>query len=199
MFNQQAHSVRHIIVIFPYLFIFTGKIINLKVRNKKAWHIFLLILLIWNILSVIITYPAYTAYFNEFVGGPKNGHKYLLSDNLDIGQDLIRLKDFMDKKNITKINLSYYGGIDPIYYGIKYEAMPTACFVIHANRYYEPFAANCKKEYFEDCSIRTGIVAISATNLHNRFLKNTSCFDWLKNHEPIERLGNSIFVYNIAS
>ena len=199
MFNQQAHSVRQIIVIFPYLFIFTGKIVNIKVRNKKTLSILLLVLLIWNLLSVILAYPAYTTYFNEFVGGPKNGHKYLLSDNLDIGQDLIRLKNFMDRNNIDKINLSYYGGIDPIYYRVYYDAMPTACFVIHANQYYEPFAANCQKKYFEDCRVRTGIVAISATNLHNRFLKNTSCFNWLKNYEPIDRLGNSIFVYNITS
>ena len=32
-------------------------------------------------------YPHYLAHFNEAVGGPRNGYRYLVDSNLDWGQD----------------------------------------------------------------------------------------------------------------
>lgn len=117
--------------------------------------------------------------------------------NIDLGQDLIRLKNYLDANGIAKINFSFHGGIDPKYYGIEYNYMPTTCFA-PSNKEYKPFAANCAENFAEDCSKRKGILAISVTNLQNRFLKNASCFNWLHEYEPISRLGYSIFVYNIT-
>jgi hypothetical protein len=148
------------------------------------------------LLSALFIYPYYVAYFNEFVH-PKDGYKYLSGTNVDAGQDLIRLKGFMEKNLIGKINFSFHGGIDPKDYGIEYDSMPTTCFA-PANKNYKPYAENCKENFTENCSKRKGIVAISVTNLQNRFLKNTSCFNWLHSYEPVSRLGYSIFVYNIT-
>jgi hypothetical protein len=171
-----------------------SKVTNFKFKRK--YPIYALILLLWYLISSLAIYPYYVAYFNEFVQ-PENGYKYLSGFNIDAGQDLIRLKDFMDKNRIDKINFSFHGGIDPKKYGIEYSSMPTVCFA-PVNVDYEPFATNCEKDFVEDCSKRKGIVAISVTNLQNRFLRNASCFNWLQNYEPISKLGYSIFVYNIT-
>lgn len=197
LLNEISYDLRHILTIYPFLFLFMSKVVNLNFKWKKVWKLFFFLLLIWYAISTLLIFPFYTAYFNEFVH-PKDGYKYLSGTNLDSGQDLLRLKDFMEENNIDKINFSYHGAIDPLNYGIDYDYMPNVCFS-PINKYYEPFAANCDGEIIEDCSKRTGMVAISVTNLQNRFLDNSSCFDWLLDYEPIDRLGYSIFVYNITN
>ena len=196
MLNRVSYDLRHILPIYPLIFVFISKVINLKFKNQKLWNVSFIFLLLWYIASTISVYPHYTAYFNEFVL-PENGYKVLSGSNIDAGQELIRLKYFMEKNGIYKINFSFHGGVNPRNYGIEYDSMPTTCFA-PVNENYEPFAANCKKDFIEDCSKRTGILAISVTNLQNRFLKNTTCYDWLKNYEPIEKVGYSVFVYNIT-
>jgi hypothetical protein len=37
------------------------------------------------------------SYFNEAVGGPENGHAYLVDSNIDWGQDLFFLRRWLDK------------------------------------------------------------------------------------------------------
>ena len=59
----------------------------------------------WYGISSVKTYPDYLTYFNEIVGGPKKGIDYLDDSNIDWGQDLKRLKGFLDKRGINKIKL----------------------------------------------------------------------------------------------
>ncbi|MCX6738423.1 MAG: hypothetical protein NTY11_03365, partial [Candidatus Parcubacteria bacterium] len=120
---------------------------------------------------------------NELAGGTKNGYKYAVDSNYDWGQDLKRLADFVDKNNIQKITVSYFGGDDPKY------------------RLGEKLAGTDIKT---DPSKNKGWIAISATFLQeNRakvvpgFDKNTTALEWLNNFEPVGRAGYSIFIYNI--
>jgi hypothetical protein len=135
------------------------------------------------------------AYFNEFVGGPKNGHKYLLSSNLDMGQNLKGLHSYLKNKDIGTIKLSYHGTFDPSYYNISYELLPMLLFIpwVPGSTPYKP-----PTDYIENCTKQYGIIAISASSLHSSWMINRSCFDWLHNYEPIERIGYTIFVYNIT-
>lgn len=199
LFNQVSVDLRHIISIYPFIFILCSRLANFKINNKKQGLIYMLtgiLLIIWHVVSSLMVYPYYIPYFNEFVG-PENGYKALSGANIDAGQDLIRLKNFLDSNNIEKINFSVHGGVDPKLYGIDYDSMPTTCFA-PVNENYKPFAANCHENFTEDCSVRKGIVAISVTNLQGRFLKNQTCFDWAKSYDPLKKVGYSIFIYNIT-
>ncbi len=62
----------------------------------------------FSIMSTIAAYPHHLAYFNEFVGGPRNGHHYLLGSSLDWGQDLLLLRDW-ERANAARVT-SYIGG-----------------------------------------------------------------------------------------
>ncbi len=78
-------------------------------------------LLGWLVIESTWIHPDYLAYFNEFVGGPAQGARYALDANLDWGQDLPKLKRFMEDKDLASIQLLYYGRVDPSVYGIPYE------------------------------------------------------------------------------
>lgn len=149
------------------------QLIRLYVKNAgKA--IVIAVLLVWYVLSFAGVYPHFIAYFNEFAGGPANGYKYVADSNLDWGQDLRRLAKFVEAKNIDHIKVDYFGGGD-----VKYYLGDTA-EIWHA-----------------DNGETTGWLAVSATFLQTSRAYPWASYAWLDQHEPIAKIGFSIFVYNI--
>ena len=114
MSNTQI-GIRHILIVYPLLFIFVSKIVNFEVKQKLTIIIAGVILGLWYVFSSVLVSPHYLAYFNEFAGGPKNGYRYLIDSNLDWGQDVKGLIKFMDQRGIDKIKFGHWIGIDPRY------------------------------------------------------------------------------------
>ena len=181
-------GIRHVLPTFPFFYLLTaGQIQKWLKRSagllaKTAKGFLVSILLVWLVVETISIYPYYLAYFNELAGGPVNGYKYAVDSNLDWGQDLKRLKGFMDQNKIEKIRLDYFGGGDPKYYlGDKYERLDSG-----------------------NLSQRTGWLAVSATFLQNGrgqaakgYSQDTTFYNWLNKYEPVTKIGYSIFVYKI--
>lgn len=67
--------------------------------------------------------PRYLEYFNEAAGGPSRGHEWLADSNLDWGQDLVRLRAFMDAKGLERVELAYFGTVHPGVYGIAFDPL----------------------------------------------------------------------------
>src|SRR3989344_5715028 len=63
----------------------------------------------WLLTETLMVFPYYLTYFNQLAGGPSGGHRYVVDSNLDWGQDLKRLADWVDKNNIKKIGLVFSG------------------------------------------------------------------------------------------
>ncbi|MEK6984218.1 MAG: glycosyltransferase family 39 protein [Nanoarchaeota archaeon] len=190
-------GLRHILPIIPFMFVFSSQAVNLKFKDTAHNLILkmsIALLLAWYIISALLVMPNYMAYFNEFVG-IENGHKYLLSSNLDQGQDLKGLSEYLKSNEITQVKLSYHGTFDPAYYNISYELLPMESYIAWGAGY---TLDDPPKSYKEDCSKKHGILAVSISNLHNFNLINESCFDWLGNYNPIARIGYTIYIYNIT-
>lgn len=60
------------------------------------------IALLATIVSTLRVYPHQLAYFNEFSGGPDNGHRHLLDSNIEWGQDLLYLKEWQARHSSHK-------------------------------------------------------------------------------------------------
>ena len=125
------------------------------------------------------------AYFNESVGGTKNGYKYAVDSNLDWGQDLARLNMWLEQNNISKIYVEYFGGTDAQYVlGDKFQ----------------PWQGNRNSS-----ELKSGDwLAVSATFLQGGrgkpalgYKDPTGYYDWLNNLQPKAVIGYSIFVYQI--
>lgn len=179
---------RHVLPIYPFLFVFISKIINLKVKPQKMFNVIIFLLSLWLVGSSLFIYPDYLAYFNELIGGPNNGYKYMVDADLDWGQDLKGLKKYMVNNNIDKVKLSYFGTASPEYYGIKYDYLPSAASALGEPR------------DFPKPPIK-GIIAISATELQGVYFKpyfeHKDYYAWLKKYNPIAKIGYSIFIYDI--
>jgi hypothetical protein len=137
------------------------------------------------------------AYFNEFIGGPKNGYKYLVDSNLDWGQDLKGLKHYMEERGIERIKLGYFGSADAAYYGINYDYLPSVGLAPTEPGQYWWYEIDSKEK--AQLAPQTGTIAVSATLLAHPGWMGWfgAAYGWLEQYEPIDQVGYSILIYEI--
>jgi len=167
-FSKLQGGLRYIMPIYPFLFVWLSDIVNFDIKRIKL-KMPLVILSIWYLISSVLAYPHYLAYFNELTGGPK-GFGYKITTDMDWGQDFKVLKEYLDKKGVKKVKLYCFGTVDPSYYGIDYEEF--------------------KDEEFDN-PIIGAYYAISS-----RFLRNVK---WTNDLKPIDRVAHTIFIYHIET
>jgi hypothetical protein len=112
---------RHILPIYPVLFIATGALGPWLAAWRKGPALVVAALLGWHAAESLSVAPHFLAYFNELAGGPENGHRHLVDSSLDWGQDLPGLKSWLDANAQPgePVYLSYFGTGEPDYYGIR--------------------------------------------------------------------------------
>jgi hypothetical protein len=174
---------RHLLPIYPFLFVWLGGCVGVlwasRSSLKKAGVFLLGLWLGWGALS---NYPDYLAYFNE-VTEPADRYKVLADSNLDWGQDLKGLKQWMDEHNIPKIHLAYFGTADPAYYGID---------AIHEAG---TWSTVLSKPRSDDTASVAEYIAISATHLASVYFWPAKPYHLYASTEPIAVIGGSIHVY----
>lgn len=98
-FSKTAVGYRHAISIYPLLFILSSRILKQSVPKNKIVAGIILLSAIWYLIGSLFVFPHHLAYFNEFIGGPKNGYKYTIDSNLDWEQDLDLVRNYISKMN----------------------------------------------------------------------------------------------------
>ncbi len=179
-------------------------------------------LIAWMAVSVIIAFPHYLSYYNELAplaarsvraaaptlhrdlplrgraGGTDRGYLIGVDSNYDWGQDLKRLRDFVETNGIQKIAVDYFGGGSPAYYlGEKFEPWSSA--------------KGYPSELGRGPSTSSGQTpegvwfAVSATFQMGAYgqpvkgfiRKPEDSYEWLKPFRPVARAGKSIFIYQL--
>jgi len=201
MTNKTNIGVRHLLPIFPFLYILVcyglkNLVKRIKeVKSRKVVLFLSLILFLWYGISSLLIYPHYFSYFNVLAGGPKSGYKLVSDGNIDLGQDLKRLANWVEKQEIKKIYVDYFGDSDIKYYlgekGISW----------YGSSWWNWFNLKQEPEDFP----RKNYLAVSVTFLQggwgnpgaDRNEKIFRDYTWLDNYKPVAKIGNSIFVYYI--
>ena len=164
-FSKLQIGIRYILPVYLLGCIFISRLKTFKFGFGKRSIIF--ILGAWIVIVSLFAWPNYLSYFNEAIGGPDNGWKYLRDSNLDWGQDLPALAKYVKKNKIKEITLFYFGEDDPSLYGINFKK-------ISAQEIEKPEKA---------------IYAVSA-----QFLDS---LNWSKMYKPTAKAGHSIFIYDL--
>jgi dolichyl-phosphate-mannose-protein mannosyltransferase len=112
-------GLRHILPIYPFVIMIAAAAARpLASAQSRRSRLLLAVLLIAGISEYASAYPNSLTFFNIAAGGPHAGYRYLADSNIDWGQDLKRLKAWMDGHGVRRIGLAYFGTADPAYYGI---------------------------------------------------------------------------------
>ncbi|MBL0156364.1 MAG: phospholipid carrier-dependent glycosyltransferase [Bryobacterales bacterium] len=161
-------GLRHLLPAYPFLFALMGAALS-----SVPWRWPAIVLVCLAAVETMAVYPHFTAFFNVAAGGPAQGPRYLVDSSLDWGQDLKKLKRYMDEQGIEQVRLAYFGTAEPEYYGIR--SVPLIA---------------------QKDANSGGVVAVSATFLHGLYVPE-SRYAWLRQRTPSARIGYSIYVYDL--
>ncbi len=188
-------GVRHLMPVYGFTFILLAGVlvkITTLINSKKiltTYYLLLTTLFGWYLYENLSVYPYYLTYFNQVAGGPSGGYRYVVDSNLDWGQDLKRLTDWVENPpaggNINKISLDYFGWSDQTYF------LKEKLVWISSGKYKN---AN---EFLLD-NPDGGYIAVSASFYMGSFEKPETSYAWLENYKPVTVIGNSIFVWYIS-
>jgi len=180
--NNINVGLRYILPVFPFLFVWLGRLAQLRLRQALLrWATGVLI--VAYVTSSVSIFPDYLAYFNVLAGGPDRGCHHLLDSNLDWGQDLKRLKGYMEENKIKEVGLAYFGHVDPAIYGIPYHLIgphaESGYVAVSANYLYGlPYVITYTTP---PMSIRPGI------------------YTWLRSFRPKANIGHTIYIYELKA
>jgi hypothetical protein len=175
-------GLRHILPIYPFVLLIGAAAAKELIHRRLVGRGILAALILLSTAEFASVYPFPLTFFNQLVGGPQNGFRYLSDSNLAWGQNLKALKQWMDRSGVTHINLAYFGQADPDYYGIDCTYLPGGpSFAV-------PRVARPKLP---------GYVAISSTVLSGVYLHPQWRLFYapFRDLRPVEVIGNSIRVY----
>jgi 4-amino-4-deoxy-L-arabinose transferase-like glycosyltransferase len=227
VFSRINIGHRHILPLYPALFVLAGAAAAWWTWRPARWLTGAA--LVWLAAVNLWIHPHYLAYFNELIGGPANGHKYLADSNIDWGQDLLRLAEYGRKHPDEPIHLAYFGSANPAYYGIRCTALPSywpfgprsdlspGTYVVSVTQLLGVYDPAVRDEYwrerargyawlYERCTQpppadQTADEQRQLAELQREFdeARRRRLLNGLQHRRPDERIGYSLFVYRLTA
>jgi tetratricopeptide (TPR) repeat protein len=120
-------GARHLMPIYPFLYSLAGAAVAAAFARGRVWTALASVLLLWQVVTSVRVAPGYMAYGNEAWGGPSQVHRYLSDANVDWGQQLKAVKQYLDENHITNCWFAYFpdGAVEPSDYGVQCKRLPT--------------------------------------------------------------------------
>ncbi len=178
-------GVRHVLPVYPFLLLLAAAGGAALVRQNRRWAYAVGALVILHAASSLRAYPNYMAYSNEAWGGPSRTYRVLSDSNVDYGQSLKAVRDYLARHQIHDCWLAYFGSADPDYYGIPCKPLPDS----FATWWGKP--AQVVPQTYE------GTVLISATELDGTYTGpgELNPYGQFQPMRPAANLGDSVLVY----
>ena len=185
-FSSVDIGYRHLLPLLPFLFILISRLTldvsRLTFDVSRITHhvsrITFYALLTCYLAITLRLAPHYLAYFNV-----RDGYRYLVDSNLDWGQNLYQLRDWMDEHDVERVYYAHYSPARPQVYGIQADFLPP-----------DPRAVP-----FAPLDPAPGVYAIGATVLQGAYTPEVNTYAWFRSHEPVARLGHALFIYRVPA
>lgn len=199
VFSRLNIGYRHLLPILPFLFVWVSRLtlhvsrimpsnqrLPASHNTRRTLHITLYVFLAWYLIGTIAIWPFHLAFFNELIGGPDQGYRYLVDSNTDWGQTLKALHRYLEQEGLGRVRLSTYIEYSEAFqwYGIEFDPLPP----LHAAPGVLPARFNPPP----------GVYVISTTTLQGIFTADPEMYDWFRHREPDARIGHVMFVYRVA-
>jgi hypothetical protein len=193
--SQTGFSIhyRYIFPALPFLFIGISKVARVfemrpATRMGRLMAAMVVVAMTWSVGSSLWAYPHSVSYFNELAGGPKGGGEHLLDSNIDWGQDLFYLKEWLDEHpEVTLDGLAYWGSYPATLAGIPETPHPPPGTEAE-------YAQRDLADSQDHLGPKPGWYAVSVNYLYDRSRQYRYFLDF----EPVASAGYSIYIYHIT-
>ncbi len=177
-------GIRYVLPTLPVLCVFAGQSARWLEGSSRHWTSRLVwVALVAAPLSLRF-HPHHLAYFNAIAGGPVGGSRHLVDSNIDWGQDLHALKDYLDQHDVDDVGLAYFGTVVPATIGIQSHQPPS--------RYPQPGWHAISVNFVQ------GRPHALRDSKGDRIQVGIDEFGYFRFFEPVARIGYSINVYRLT-
>jgi hypothetical protein len=196
--GMQTH-LRYVLPAFPFVIVYLGR--GGQALAGSRWFPRLVAggLLLWAMVSYLSVHPHSLAYFNELAGGPEGGHYHLQGSHIDWGQDLLRLKCWLDAHPEAKpLGLAYFNHMDPRVIGIDFH-LPPMGGMDTASKDPEAALVGPVPGYFAvSRHIIDGDEVFAPDGTGRYQFGPPGSFAYFNQFEPIAKVGYSILIFHIS-
>lgn len=191
MKSQINVGLRHVLPIYPFLMVLSGGVRFGNSAPGRRASLAWAALLVGTGTAGLAAAPHFLASFNMPSRALFERHEMLVDSNLDWGQDLGRLKAWVERHGISSLKLAYFGTASPRHLGLQHEVLPGP----DAHRLY----LRHEPEWKWSGPLESGdYVAISLTHLSAVYAPeaegNRRRFESL---EFVDMVGHSIAIYRV--
>ena len=105
LLGLQANSqvgLRHVILIYPLLYVLAGTVWNISFFKNKLKYI-IPALVLYSVTTFYFYFPNLISYSNEFITDKKNAYKVFADSNLDFGQGWFKLEQYLKNHQEVKM------------------------------------------------------------------------------------------------
>ena len=174
--NKVNIGVRHVLPVYPYLLVFAAAGFHFLWITKKTFisRSAAVLLSLWVVISSALAFPNYLTYFNEFAAAFGGSYNILNDSNISWGQDLKRLKVYVDKSGIPEVKtILMFNFPDELDY-----------YKIHWVKGEQDFKER-----------KPGVYVLDVFNYYS-MIKDKE-YAWLKNKKPDAKVGGSLWIYKL--
>jgi Dolichyl-phosphate-mannose-protein mannosyltransferase len=178
-------GVRHVLPVYPFLLLLAAAGGIALARQNRRWAYAVAALVFFHAASSLRAYPHYLAYSNQAWGGPAETYRVLSDSNVDYGQSLKAVADYLAEHQIRDCWMAYFGSADPAYYHIPCKILP------------DPFTSTWRETAEVVPESYEGTVLISATELDGTYTGpgELNPYGQFQHLQPIANVGDSVLVY----
>jgi len=172
-------GLRHVLILYPFMFLLIGASVKMMSLHGVAWRkvVFSALVIGMSFMMVrnISLFPHYLSYFNEIVGNAEKGAEWVGDSNVLWGQDNKRLAELVKEKDISNIKVAIVTRNDALFdfYEMNWDQMDQDDFLQPESGYY----------------------AIDLRH-YNNLQKNDE--SWFKGKRPDFRAGKTIYVFKVG-
>lgn len=187
-----THHLRYALPALPFLVVFTARLGRVAERGPRWIRTTVVGFAAWTAASTLAARPDYLAFFNVAAGGPENGHRHLINSNLDWGQDLLRLRAWVDTHpDARPVGVAYYNFLTPAMAGIDYRLPPPV-------RPGESWPGLKPGWYAVSVNLVMGLDFVLTDETGRPVYAPPGGYSYFADFEPVARAGYSIWVYYVS-
>jgi hypothetical protein len=177
-------GIRHVLPVYAFVYVGLGVVGAAAIRRWKRPAVLVTGGLAAAVaLETAAALPNFLSFFNTAARAYRAPVSLLGDSNLDWGQDLPLLAEWQKSHPDLNLYLSYFGMVDPAYYGIRYHPL-VANFILGPPPDGKPVQL-------------PAVFAISASQLQ-QLAKATELYGPFRHRRPREVLGGTIYLFDVA-
>ncbi len=173
-FSTKQFGLRYLLPIYPTVVVIAVTGLHTQLGHRPAvFAVTLTGLIGWQAVSAIAASPYSLSYVNEIAGGPGHGQESLGNSDVDWGQGLIALGEFLDREGESAVLVRVLGTTPPVAYGVH--VLPWQSYPASPCRY----------------------IAVGATMLHRNPALDPRVWPF-RGLVPVAVVGGSILVFDTS-